>query len=296
MKRLCSIVIPTLDRSEIVATLLSDLSRQTYSAIERIIVDQSIAKDSTLEKRRDITYLHLQTANTPHARNVGVNSAKGEIVVFFDDDSRIEDDRLVEKIMKLFAEHPFDGVAMTVIDVNAKLNKENQKIGKKIMAVTKTGRVIPNANGPEQDVQAPRGGGMAFRREVILEVGGFDERFRGNAMREETDFSLRVIRAGHRIRYIPELRVIHLGAASGGSRTVDRKSWYEHFFANETLFQLAHSSKFFFPLFLIRKIRPMLACGFWYGHGRPSWIVAPFHGIRKGMIEYAQGFIPYDFS
>ena len=296
MKQTCSIIIPTLNRSEIVATLLADLSKQTYAPLEFIVVDQSVREDEALAANASISYIHLQTANTPHARNVGVAAAKGDVVVFFDDDSRVEDHRLVEKIMDFFDEHPFGGIAMTVFDVNAKLNKENQLTAKKIMAVTKTGRVIPNAHGPEQDVQAPRGGGMAFRRKIVVQVGGFDERFRGNAMREETDFSLRVIRAGYRIRYIPELRVIHLGAHTGGSRTENRKNWYEHFFANETLFQLTHAPKVFFPVFLFRKIRPILSCALWYGLARPSWIAAPFRGIRKGMIEYRRGFHPYEFS
>jgi hypothetical protein len=40
---------------------------------------------------------------------------------------------------------------------------------------------------------------LAYRRAVLAEVGGFDERFR-RAYREDSDLALRVIRAGYRIR------------------------------------------------------------------------------------------------
>jgi histidinol-phosphate phosphatase family protein len=39
---------------------------------------------------------------------------------------------------------------------------------------------------------------MAYRRAVLTEIGGFDERFR-RAYREDADLGLRVVRAGHRI-------------------------------------------------------------------------------------------------
>jgi histidinol-phosphate phosphatase family protein len=41
---------------------------------------------------------------------------------------------------------------------------------------------------------------MAYRRDVLAEVGGFDERFR-RAYREDADLALRVIRAGYRIEW-----------------------------------------------------------------------------------------------
>ena len=39
---------------------------------------------------------------------------------------------------------------------------------------------------------------LAYRRAVLAEVGGFDERFR-RAYREDADLALRVVRAGYRI-------------------------------------------------------------------------------------------------
>ena len=55
---------------------------------------------------------------------------------------------------------------------------------------------------------------MAYRRSVLEEVGGFDERF-PRAYREDADLGLRVVRAGHRI--VPGRRVVaHPVRAAGG--------------------------------------------------------------------------------
>jgi histidinol-phosphate phosphatase family protein len=55
---------------------------------------------------------------------------------------------------------------------------------------------------------------MAYRRSVLEEVGGFDERF-PRAYREDADLGLRVVRAGHRI--LPGRRVVaHPVRAAGG--------------------------------------------------------------------------------
>ncbi len=48
---------------------------------------------------------------------------------------------------------------------------------------------------------------VAFRREVLLEVGGFDERF-PVAAGEDADLKLRIARRGYRLLYIP-LKVEH---------------------------------------------------------------------------------------
>jgi len=55
---------------------------------------------------------------------------------------------------------------------------------------------------------------MAYRRSVLEEVGGFDERF-PRAYREDADLGLRVVRAGHRI-VAGRRMVAHPVRAAGG--------------------------------------------------------------------------------
>jgi GT2 family glycosyltransferase len=95
------------------------------------------------------------------------------------------------------------------------------------------------------DVPTAAGANMSFRRELVDRLGGFDERYTANAFRWETDFSLRVLRAGYRIRYDPEARVVHHYGTPGGcdnghllGRTPASHDWYEPFFRNNTYFAL----------------------------------------------------------
>lgn len=292
----CSIVIPTLNRHQQVMRLVADMLDQTYTELEVVIVDQSDDVSPERIASDKVHYIALDRKSTPHARNVGVAEAKGGVVVFFDDDSEVKDRELIGKIMKFFSsELDYAGLALTVVDANAQLNRENQQTSKRIMTVSRTGKVYPYSRGEAQDVTAPRGGGMAFRKQWITRVGGFDERYVGNAMREETDFSLRVVRAGGKIRYVPDLRVVHLGMPSGGSRTQNRLQWYVDFFANELLFVLTHFSRGALPIFFLRKARPIISCMVWYGKCRPRWLIAPSKGFWQGFRRFRSGMKPYGF-
>lgn len=297
MQELCSIVIPTLNRPEVVRSLVASLHSQRYPHIEIIVIDQSLYPDPELAQDDRLIYIHRDTPSTTQARNAGVEVAHGSVVLFFDDDIEIHDTKLVEALMTFFATHTlYAGAALTIIDANVKLNRENQRTGSRVMSVTWSGRVLPFSRGQEQDVSAPRGGGVAYRTEAIKKVGGFDSRYVGNAMREETDFSLRVIGSVGPIRYLPQLEIIHLALSRGGSRSADRMRWYRDFFTNEFLFQLSHFSRLALPLFFMRKLRPILACMFWYGKGRPKGLLTPWKGFYDGYRRYKRGFQPHQFS
>lgn len=292
-----SVVIPTVARQDILPDFITQIQHQSEPAEMIVLVDQSEKKDETLATRTDVTYIYHATPNTPTARNIGVQVSDTDLVLFFDDDIEIHDTHLLKRIRQFFvANEEYAGLALNITDKNSALNRENQGWNKNVMQVTKAGRVLPFANGPEQDVAAPRGGGVAYRVSAVRLVGGFDARYQGNAMREETDCSLRILKQVGPIRYKPDLHIIHLALPRGGSRFCARHQWYRDFFANELLFQLTHFSFIFLPQFFIRKLRPILACMLWYGKGRPSWLLTPLKGFYDGYKRYTKGFLPYKFD
>ena len=79
---------------------------------------------------------------------------------------------------------------------------------------------------------------MSYRREVFTKYGlSFDERFRGSAVREESDFCLRLRRTGYQIWFDPEASLVHLGEESGGCHDISTRSlkyqitfYHNHFF------------------------------------------------------------------
>jgi N-acetylglucosaminyl-diphospho-decaprenol L-rhamnosyltransferase len=65
---------------------------------------------------------------------------------------------------------------------------------------------------------------ICVRQEVFKEVGGFDERF--YLYFEDTDWGLRMRKAGWRVIYDPRLQVVHLGGATRTAGSVERQGLY----------------------------------------------------------------------
>ncbi len=283
-----SVVIPSLNRPEALEALVRQFLEQDYPDFEVVIVDQSAVEHEGVKRLAGhdarVRYLHIDRAGTCHARNVGVQAASGDLIFFVDDDSELPQCDLFAIHAENYSDEKIGGVGGRVVDRNQRLNREQSG---PTCWVTPDGRVFPNATSNTRTmINAPRGGHMSYRKSVILAVGGFDEQFVGNAMREETDFSLRVVEAGNTIVFDPRATVIHLGLHSGGSRQRDRRQWYEDFFANELYFFLKHFSRQYLPRFFARKARAILSCMFFYGLGRPAWVKTPWIGFRLARERY----------
>jgi GT2 family glycosyltransferase len=82
------------------------------------------------------------------------------------------------------------------------------------------------------------GAALAFRREQIQQLGGFDERF--FMYFEEVDLCYRLSSRGQQIYFVPEAELIHVG---GGS-TTQKGPWpYVQFFASLAQFYRKHYSR-----------------------------------------------------
>lgn len=277
-----SVIIPTLNRQAAVVQLVRDILQQQHTEYTVTVVDQSVESNGELESLANtdqrVRVLRTSTQGTCHARNLGIRSTSGECIIFFDDDCRVQDRELFQKHLAAYDDSTVGGVAGRVHDANVVLNREQTG---RVCYVSNTGAIYGNANSDiRQDVNAPRGAHMSFRRTAVDQAGPFDERFRGNAMREETDFSLRVVRSGWRIVYEPTADVLHL-ALAGGSRSADRLQWYRDFFFNESYFFLKHFSPWLLPLLLVRKARAMGACWLYYGRGKTAWLFAPWSAFSQ---------------
>jgi len=96
MKPFFSIIIPTLNEERYVGRLLSDLTKQTYTDFELIVVDAT-SEDGTIEEVKKFSpplflakICKLKGRNVSHQRNKGAKHAKGKYLVFLDADSRLK--------------------------------------------------------------------------------------------------------------------------------------------------------------------------------------------------------------
>lgn len=86
-----SIVIPVYNRADIIERTINNILQQTFEDIEVIVVDDGSTDniDVVMQGYNDNRVHYIKTKENKgacHARNVGVNSAKGEYIAFQDSD------------------------------------------------------------------------------------------------------------------------------------------------------------------------------------------------------------------
>jgi GT2 family glycosyltransferase len=239
---LISIIVPTYGREEPLKDTIADLLQQDYSNFEILVVDQTpIHLPSIqsyleeLEKIQKIRWFKLNWASLPGARNYGIRQAKGEIILFIDDDVKIPVDYLKNHARNYQDKPEIGAVAGRVFDRMKLEDSQSQHQGDTYSIED----LPPEAMDPgiawyyidlvhttkAQPVISARGCNMSFRQEIFKKYGvWFDERFRGSAVREESDFCLRLRRTGYQIWYDPEAHLVHLGEETGGCHDIGTRS------------------------------------------------------------------------
>jgi GT2 family glycosyltransferase len=201
-----SVIIPTLDRVEYASAIVRLLTDQTIRPLEIIVVDQG--EKSNLERLQGIQYIHVEPCGPATARNIGASMAKGEILLFVDDDGKIGSD-FVEKHL-FWYQHDFVDV------VHGGVQQDGQKLPDEpdLPAGADAAewlRLSPNCRRRQMCIGLASGN-FSVRRNTFFEVGGFDERF-GRC--EDKELGLRLFRAGCVIIYDPEPLFTHLRVPEG---------------------------------------------------------------------------------
>jgi O-antigen biosynthesis protein len=192
-----SVIIPTVGRPRLVEQALASLARCDPRAAEVLVVDQSTDSSvaEVVERFSEVgaRVVSLPDPNLSRARNVGMEEASEDVVLFIDDDCTVDES--------------WAGTAWRLMDADP-----NRIV---------TGRVLgtsPNVPSVREDQERHDYTGelrcevlfpnnMAARRAALLDFGGFDERFQGAG--EDLDLCYRWLRAGRKLWFEPELLVWH---------------------------------------------------------------------------------------
>lgn len=215
-----SIIIPTLNRTEFLLSTLKDLIVQDYNKnFEILIIDQSLKEDTAViafcEKFDNVNY-HFIThfKGLPEARNYGAKVAKFDYLLFLDDDISCGNNLLLEH-SKSFSDEKVAICAGGITEKNKPNAECNTGDFSFITATPKRGYHKKEF----KEVQHAGGGNFSVKKSVYFKVGGVDEQLtKGAALYEETDFCLRVRRAGYKIWFNYYAHVYHLAADTGGCR------------------------------------------------------------------------------
>lgn len=102
-KKTVSVIIPTKNEEQVIHECLSFVFTQSLKPLEVIIVDGR-STDDTLKKAQQFPVKIItekEPASLPNARNLGIENAKGEVILFMDADV-ILDKNCIENAVKWF--------------------------------------------------------------------------------------------------------------------------------------------------------------------------------------------------
>ena len=238
-----TIAICTKDRPEGVQRLLQSLREQMAalpmgsSGYEILIVDNAPSDERTrelAEQHPEVRYLREPRPGLNFARNRALREASGEVLAFLDDDV-IVDKYWSIGLAEAWTENR-DAAAFTGQVLPMELETEAQVIFemrggfRRGFDRVRYGPVLPgNPLYPGGAGIFGAGANMAFRAEVLKQLGGFDEALdTGPAVPGGGDLDIfyRVIRAGHPLVYEPRFLVFHQHRRDMKSLFVQyRRSW-----------------------------------------------------------------------
>jgi len=245
-----SVIIPTCTgrEKEIKETVKSILSSDLRNVKEIILaIDKSkeilryASKLRKNNKKIKIVFSPVKRGRCK-AKNEAARKARGEILLFLDDDVEIEDKNYFNIISSDFSGKHIGAVSAREIKLKKTSPLKKKIFGKKIGKITTLGDVISNFDsnpGRKIFVGALPGCNFAVRKNVFFEIGGFDENYDiGTAYREETDLQIRIKRLGYKLVFDPRTYVIH-------KEKEDKKGfhkWIKWYYVLNTYFYLKNFS------------------------------------------------------
>lgn len=208
-----TIAIPTLGRDEVLLDTINSLLKLDVKADEIIVIDQSDEHNSKTNsqllewhKHAEIRWIRIQYKSITHAMNIALRKAKGENVLFLDDDI-VPDKSLVEEHLRSSYKMPTFIIAGRVLQPWH--NGKEDAIG---------GPFLFNSL-EERKVSTFMGGNVLIPRTEALRIGGFDTNFVRVAYHFEAEFAYRWIKHGNQIAYSPKALIHHLKTERGGTRS-----------------------------------------------------------------------------
>jgi len=232
-----SVIITTYRRERLLIETMESVLAQDPPAFEIIVVDQTPEHETATEEflqrlagEGKIRRVREEIANLPRARNVGVAHARGEVILFLDDDVLLTPGFLASHT-RHYGEADVWGVGGRVAREEEELTRE-RPLPPRLAA--RTGRWSVLASRYTTPLVNPLrlvGGNFSCRRERFIALDGFNENYAGDALGEDVEFLARArraaLRSGARILYDPEAVFIHRVALTGGCR-VATTSWLTH--------------------------------------------------------------------
>jgi GT2 family glycosyltransferase len=273
-----SFVLATVGRVHELERFLESLKHQNHAEIELIVVDQStdrLAEPllSTYQSSFQITYL-TAPLGLSRARNEGLKYVNGEVVAFPDDDCEYPR-AVLSQIEEILVLQP---------ETQVVLGRWEDRFGKNyaLRFDSKEGFVDKWSVGRRVSSTA-----MFFRREVIEQVGSFDEELGVGAYwgsSEDVDYVLRSIEEGFRVFYHPKLVIWHPNSNQEECGASALEKLHKYAMGTGRVIR-KHDYPIWFIVYVV--MRSLLAAAYWGFRGQKCFgqrKVVAARGYMKGWL------------
>jgi ADP-heptose:LPS heptosyltransferase/GT2 family glycosyltransferase len=221
-KGLVSIVVPTAGARGLIETcILSIRKLTTYRRFEIVVVDniqdETSRWKSWLAEHADRVVEDLSPFNWSALNNAGAKAARGEFLLFLNDDIEAIEGRWLHAMLEQAEREEVGLVGAKLVYPDGRVQHAgmflSDQSGRHAFRYADQDDVGPfGLAAAEREVSSVTGACMLTRRDVFEALGGFDEAHA--VVNNDLDFALRVRAAGKRVIYTPHARLVHHEMAS----------------------------------------------------------------------------------
>jgi GT2 family glycosyltransferase len=216
-----SIVIPSLSRPDYLDVTLSSVMPQAIRTGAEVIVvsDGPDERTARVAQGRGAKFISLpERRGVNAARNEGIRNARGELIVFIDDDVEAPPGWL-EEVLKGARANPdrevFGG------PIRPRLEQGPRSCGREPGPISAL-----DAGTEDRDIPFAWGTNMAIRSSAFERLGLFDDGLSGRG--DEEEWELRYAASGGRVRYLARAGLDHRRAPSDARLLVLTRQAYRH--------------------------------------------------------------------
>lgn len=203
-----SVIVPTFQGEKRLPVILDSLHRQTFRKFELIIsvdgsTDQSlrVLRDET--RFRDFKTLYEVNGGRAIAKNRGARVAKGEILLFFDDDMILPED-CIQKHVDFHRRHLFSAIGGNPIALARENSSDFMKYYYSVSR--KWGSYTSERVQLSPERFHLSAANFSIHRKLFDNLNGFDERLKDN---EDLELAYRIVTGAGTLFYDPDNIAYH---------------------------------------------------------------------------------------